>query len=242
MASPQVENGHIDIANEIAEALCFINLSPRESRVLWALWRKTYGWHKKADRISYSQFEKATGLNRWDISKTLKKLEHRGLITIHTNRQHSTYAFQKDYTTWTSPNTLAITPTVTYEPLGQTPMVTHEPLALQQKPLGQTPTVTIGSNTNDKRKYKRKTKEKNLTFQQYLSELRPKYPSLDVEAEWEKCKLWWEESGKQMKRPKLAMLNWLNKAVKFAEQDGPAGQKARTTADYEREEQDVGAK
>jgi len=34
MASPQKENGHIDIANEIAEALAKTKLSPDEWRIL----------------------------------------------------------------------------------------------------------------------------------------------------------------------------------------------------------------
>ena len=43
MANPQSENGHIDIANEIGEALSRINFSAYESRILWVIWRKTYG-------------------------------------------------------------------------------------------------------------------------------------------------------------------------------------------------------
>jgi len=54
MANPQPEDGHIDIANEIAEKLARTQLSGTEHKIIWAIWRKTWGWHKKEDRISLS--------------------------------------------------------------------------------------------------------------------------------------------------------------------------------------------
>lgn len=102
MANPQAENGHIDIANEVAEQLCRINLSPYESRALWVIWRKTYGWHKKDDRISYTQFEEMTNLNRWHIARTLKRLIMRNIITSRGNKRDIKYGFQKDYSKWVS--------------------------------------------------------------------------------------------------------------------------------------------
>ena len=47
MATPQAEHGHIDIANEIAEALAKIEFSAYESKCLWVIWRQTYGGIKK---------------------------------------------------------------------------------------------------------------------------------------------------------------------------------------------------
>ena len=58
MANPQAENGYTPIANEIVEALYRVNLSAYESRVLWYLCRKIYGWSKKTDWIALSQFSK----------------------------------------------------------------------------------------------------------------------------------------------------------------------------------------
>jgi len=46
----------------------------------------------------------------------------------------------------------------------------------------------------------------------FIEELRPKYPGIDIDSEWEKCKLWWSEGNREMKRPKSALINWLNKA------------------------------
>jgi phage replication O-like protein O len=58
MANPQRENGHIDIANEIAEALARTNLSAYQMRVMWAIWRKTWGWQKMGMGRASGRFEK----------------------------------------------------------------------------------------------------------------------------------------------------------------------------------------
>ena len=100
VASPQVEDGHIRIAGEIGEALAKINLSAYESRILWVIWRKTYGWHKKMDMISVTQFEKATGLKRRHVQRTLSELIKRNIITRIGYSRIITYGFQKDYTKW----------------------------------------------------------------------------------------------------------------------------------------------
>ncbi|MBA7554707.1 hypothetical protein ES705_47338 [subsurface metagenome] len=64
MANPQRENGHVDIANEIVEALAKTHLSSYESQVLWVIFRKTYGWHKKEDWITNTQISNMTGIKR----------------------------------------------------------------------------------------------------------------------------------------------------------------------------------
>ena len=99
-ASPQAEDGHVDIANELVEALAKINLSSYESRILWVVLRKTYGWHKKMDQISITQFEKATGIKRWHVARTLAELVERKIVTRIGNSRIISYGFQKDYTKW----------------------------------------------------------------------------------------------------------------------------------------------
>ncbi len=96
MANPQPEDGHIDIANGIAEALCRTNLSPYESQVLWFVFRKTYGWHKSVDHIPLSQISAATRIAKPNILRTLRSLVRRRIIT----RQGSLVGFQKDYDLW----------------------------------------------------------------------------------------------------------------------------------------------
>lgn len=98
--SPQVENGHTEIANEIVEQLAKTNLSPYESRVLWVLFRKTYGWHKHCDHISYTQWTQLTDLKRWHVSRTLSRLQYRLIIIIFRFKGLLYYGFQKDYDMW----------------------------------------------------------------------------------------------------------------------------------------------
>ena len=74
MANPQIEDGHIDLANEIVEALAKIRISGEEMQCLWVIFRKTYGWHKKQDHIALSQFCGFTQLKKPAICRALRKL------------------------------------------------------------------------------------------------------------------------------------------------------------------------
>ena len=101
MASPQKENGYTPIANEILEELVKIDLLGAEFRVLFFIIRKTYGYHKKQDRISFTQFEKSTGISRPTINKTLKNLMAKGLIVkICLPGGNIGYSFIKDHENW----------------------------------------------------------------------------------------------------------------------------------------------
>ena len=96
MANPQKEDGHIDIANETAEALMKIQLNGYENRVLWAIFRKTYGWHKKEDWITNTQIAEMTNIAESHISRTIKMLMNRKIVT----RFGKKLSFQKDYEKW----------------------------------------------------------------------------------------------------------------------------------------------
>lgn len=96
MANPQKEDGHVDIANEIVEALAKTQLSGYESRVLWIVFRKTYGWHKKEDWITNTQISEMTGIIKTHISRTVKGLIQRNIII----RNGKKIAFQKNYDKW----------------------------------------------------------------------------------------------------------------------------------------------
>jgi len=102
MASPQVENGHVDIANEIVEALAHIRLSGEEMQVLWVIFRKTYGWHKKQDAIPLSQFSQMTGLTRIHVLRAINKLLPKKVICVtkNGNNQPNAYEFNKDFDEW----------------------------------------------------------------------------------------------------------------------------------------------
>jgi len=100
MAKPDINDGHIDIANDLSEALMRINLSGYQYRIIWCVFRKTYGWHKSTDKISLTQFEKMTGLKSKYICRAIKELEDRNMIIVDRNNRVNTYKFNSDYDTW----------------------------------------------------------------------------------------------------------------------------------------------
>jgi len=101
MASPQRENGHLDVANELAEALALASLSGAQFRLMWVVLRKTYGWNKSTDAISVSQFTEATGLHPKVIQRDLRDLAKRRYILAWGDNHHpKTFAIQKDYEQW----------------------------------------------------------------------------------------------------------------------------------------------
>ena len=101
IANPQKEDGHIDLANEIVEALAKIRISGEEMQCLWVIFRKTYGWHKKEDSISLSQFCEFTTLKKPNVCHVLSKLLSKNIISIvKKDNGISSYGFNKDFDTW----------------------------------------------------------------------------------------------------------------------------------------------
>lgn len=111
MANPQKEDGFTPIANEILEQLARVNLTSYQWRVLLVLLRKTYGWNKKEDAISLSQFVVATGIKRPHICRALKELSLKQVVTQLGNGYITKYMFQKDFDKWKSlPNRVKVVP------------------------------------------------------------------------------------------------------------------------------------
>lgn len=78
-----------------------VNLSAYETRVLWFLFRKTYGWKKKTDWITLSQFSLCIGLDRRLIHRALKELSSKKMIVIERDDgKRLRYGFQKNYEKW----------------------------------------------------------------------------------------------------------------------------------------------
>ena len=108
--NPQLENGHTRIANEIMDALAGIRIPGQARQVLDVIIRKTYGWQKKTDKISLSQFAESTGMTKVTVSKAINKLLKMNLITKEGsalscftkkgNDYSIIYGLQKDYGKW----------------------------------------------------------------------------------------------------------------------------------------------
>lgn len=100
MANPQTENGYTKIANEIQEAFCGIRISGEARQILDVIIRKTYGYNKKEDKISISQFCELTKMRDVDICRGIKKLINMNLITKKLNIIANIYSINKDFDKW----------------------------------------------------------------------------------------------------------------------------------------------
>ncbi|MBV6514254.1 MAG: hypothetical protein FMNOHCHN_03844 [Ignavibacteriaceae bacterium] len=99
--TPQLENGHLCIANELVDQFQNLHLSGNEWMVLWVIIRKTWGWKKKQDAISLSVFSKLTGLSRVSCHEALKNLLLKMVIVVNNDNLISVYSINKHYSTWT---------------------------------------------------------------------------------------------------------------------------------------------
>ena len=96
-----IEDGnYIKIHNRIIEELAKIQLTGHETRVMYAILRKTYGWNKKEDYISYKQFEQLTELKRSDISKAITKLIVKNIVVKRGTSRRLIYRFNKYFGKW----------------------------------------------------------------------------------------------------------------------------------------------
>lgn len=96
MASPQTENGYTRIANELLDVVVTLPLFDRKIRVWLFVLRKTYGYGKKEDYISLSQFMEGTKIDRSSICKTIKSLVANKTLL----KRGSFYQINKNYDGW----------------------------------------------------------------------------------------------------------------------------------------------
>lgn len=140
MANPQVEDGYTRINNETMEALCRTALAPSEWSVVLFVLRRTWGWHKKQDKISLTQFEEATHLSRKYVCRALEKTVARRILFVEKSgggrSKTNVYRFNKDHSQW-----LNSCPDAT--PYKQLPKIA------KQLPLGNPKTVAFRQPTKE---------------------------------------------------------------------------------------------
>ena len=104
MASPQTENGFVRVANELWDALIKYRIPGEQEQCLKVIIRQTYGYNKKRCEISLKVFENSTGINKPNISRALRGLKEKNVISIikKDNRSDSTYGINKNYDSWKS--------------------------------------------------------------------------------------------------------------------------------------------
>ncbi len=101
-----LENGYLRLANQIQDALCIVELSGREFRVLNAIVRLTYGWSKKSDRIANSLIADKTTLKVKHVSEAVLSLAYRNIIILRRIGQTRYIGINTNLEKWayTKPN------------------------------------------------------------------------------------------------------------------------------------------
>jgi phage replication O-like protein O len=242
--SPQLEDGLTPIANELVEAFCTINLSAYEHRILWFIIRKTYGFHKKTDRISYSQFEDGTGIDRRHVCRILSGLKKRHIIICSGAGYALEYGIQKDYDLWINHKNIDtssgaeidtaigadLTPKeATIDTTNLTPIQDKlTPIQGDLTPKEATNLTPKEAHTKERKILtKDTTKDSNAqekkSFEEYKEEMRKRYPELDFDNEFQKFHEYWYEGRKICTNPKLALHNWLDRAREYKKQKGVNG-------------------
>lgn len=107
MADVQVGNGYTAIANEIFDHIAKIRLSPMQYRLIFVIWRYTYGFKRKEHNLSLSFLNQATGCDKRQIQRELKDLENRNIITQKIiNGIDRIIGFQKNHELWIGESTI----------------------------------------------------------------------------------------------------------------------------------------
>lgn len=105
MASPQKENGFTAIANEVLDKLILFPFPDKTGvpiRLIMFVIRKTWGYQKKVDVISLTQFEKGITSNRPSVVHWLQYLVKANILVKgkELTRIGIEYSFNKDWEQW----------------------------------------------------------------------------------------------------------------------------------------------
>ena len=77
-----MEDSYTQVPNDLMEILISPVPNNSERRLLILIARKTYGFHKNSDGISFSQFQNKLGMARDTVSKNLGRLRLVGLVEL----------------------------------------------------------------------------------------------------------------------------------------------------------------
>lgn len=115
--NPQREDGNLQVNHDVMEHLIRGDFTASEYKIIFFIIRKTYGFGKKSDSISNSQFNHAVNLTARMIRITRKSLKERQIIYYQPSKRGkqgsplngkggkqgspiNEYLFNKHYDTW----------------------------------------------------------------------------------------------------------------------------------------------
>jgi phage replication O-like protein O len=103
MANPQKENGHTQFPNKLLEKTYSGSLTLREIRLVLAVARYTFGFHREAAELSVSFLAKGTKLKDRHVKATLKNLFSKNILLVASDYKgvHSRQIqINEDYDSW----------------------------------------------------------------------------------------------------------------------------------------------
>ena len=106
MSKPKLNQGFMQIAtgekhNDVFSALISARLNSTEYQVVLLVMRKTWGWKKKEDWISLSQFVQLTGKSKQAIVNASNSLVKKNVLVKKTVPGVKTiYSFNKNFSSW----------------------------------------------------------------------------------------------------------------------------------------------
>lgn len=99
--SVQVEDGFTRVAHGIMEALALADLGKRHYKIMLVMCRQTYGYNKKADEVSLSQFHDKTGIMPPNVSTAVEELVAMRVLIKTPGKYAACLAVNKAYAQWT---------------------------------------------------------------------------------------------------------------------------------------------
>jgi phage replication O-like protein O len=107
VASPQKENGYTAIANEILDAVALLKVNGTQFKAIIAVWRNTYGFHRKDHEMSLAYIAKAIGVDKMQARRAIDGLIKMNVLVENakpTFKSGRVISFNKDHETWLSTN------------------------------------------------------------------------------------------------------------------------------------------
>jgi len=233
MSSPQTEKGFIRIAtgkkeNDVLSALIGAKLGGTEVAICLLVMRKTWGWNKKTDWISLTQYEKYTGRTRQTVVNAIHQLVKKNILVKKTIPGIKTiYTFNKSFLRW---NTRLVKKTrLVRELVKKTSTTSKENLVqLVKKTIPTKETIT---KETIQKKYSHLEDLTNNDFQEIAEHY--KVPLAFVRSKYEDMVLWkGEKSGRGRGRNwRLTLMNWVKRdAIKLTKEAGYANKKTAIDA------------
>lgn len=105
MASPQLENGYIQIANELYTALYCVDLNGAEFRVFSFIMHMTYGYKRKFYTLSATYIAEGANIPVKTVRRALKSLvAYNMIISRGQSNKIKAFSINKNYEKWVDKN------------------------------------------------------------------------------------------------------------------------------------------